>query len=161
VSETDVVVIGVGNRFRRDAGVGPAVIDRLRSTGLDGAVLAESDGEAAALIQLWNRQRLAILVDAMQADPPHPGRVHRLVVPRPAVERIRAIRAHAADIGSAVETARSTGRQPDRLVVFGIETADLDEGTGLSPAVERAAEAVAREIELEIRASSTREASVA
>jgi len=161
VSRTDVVVIGVGNRFRRDAGVGPAVIDRLRSTGLDNTLLAESDGEAAALIMLWDRQRLAILVDAMQADPAHPGRVHRLVVPRPAIERIRAVHAHAADIGNAVEAARSTGRQPDRLVVFGIETADLGEGTGLSPAVEQAADAVAEEIARKVRAAHGEAVSVA
>ena len=148
-----MVVIGVGNRVRRDAGVGPAVVDRLRAMHLDGAVLAESDGEAAALIMLWDRQRLALLVDAMQADPPHPGRVHRLVVPRPAVERIRAVRAHAADVGDAVEIARSAGRLPYRLVVFGIEAADLGEGRGLSPAVQRAAAAVAEEIALEVRAS--------
>jgi hydrogenase maturation protease len=148
-----VVVIGVGNRFRRDAGVGPAVIDRLRPIGLEHAVLAESDGETAALIMLWDQQRLAIVVDAMQADPPHPGRVHRLVVPRPAVERIRAVRAHAADVGHALETARSTGRLPYRLVVFGIETADLGEGKGLSPAVQRAADAVAGEIALEVQAA--------
>lgn len=148
-----MVVIGVGNRFLRDDGVGPAVVDRLLAMHLDGALLAESDGEAAGLIMLWDHQRLAILVDAMQADPPHPGRVHRLVVPRPAVERIRAARAHAADIGDAVETARSTGRLPYRLVVFGIEAADLGEGHGLSPAVQRAADAVAEEIALEVRAS--------
>ncbi len=156
-----MVVIGVGNRFRRDAGVGPAVIDRLRSIGLEHVVLAESDGEAAALIMLWDQQRLAILVDAMQADPPHPGRVHRLVVPRPAVERIRAVSAHAADVGNALETARSTGRLPYRLVVFGIEAADLGEGKGLSPAVQRAADAVAGEIALEVRAAHDGEAAAA
>jgi hypothetical protein len=51
----DVVVIGVGNPYRRDDGVGPAVIERLRRQGLDGVTLAESDGEAAALIMLWER----------------------------------------------------------------------------------------------------------
>ena len=157
----DLVVIGVGNRFGRDAGVGPAVIDRLRSMHLDNAALAESDGEAAALIMLWDQQRLAILVDAMQADPPHPGRVHRLMVPRPAVERIRAVRAHAADVGNAVETARSTGRLPSRLIVFGIETGDLGEGMGLSPAVQQAADAVAAEIALEIGAFARQRQSAA
>jgi hydrogenase maturation protease len=147
-----VVVIGVGNRFRRDAGVGPAVHDRLRSMQHESAGRAERDGEAAALILLWDRQRLAILVDAMQADPPHPGRVHRLMVPRPAVERMQAVRAHAADVGNAVETARLTGRLPGRLIVFGVETADLGAGKGLSPAVQQAADAVAEEIALEIGA---------
>ena len=87
--EPVAAVIGVGNRFRHDDGVGPAVIDRLRGMGLENVTLAESDGEAAALIMLWDRQRLAILIDAMQADPSHPGRIHRLVVPKPAVPSAR------------------------------------------------------------------------
>ena len=65
------VVIGIGHPYRKDDGVGPAVVELLRNRGQENATLVESDGEAAALIALWDRQRLAILVDAIQADPPH------------------------------------------------------------------------------------------
>jgi hydrogenase maturation protease len=150
--EPVAAVIGVGNRFRHDEGVGPAVIDRLRGMGLDNVTLAESDGEAGALIMLWDRQRLAILIDAMQADPSHPGRVHRLVVPKPAVERLRAVGALATDVGDSAEIARMSGRLPGTLIVFGIETGDVAAGSGLSPAVDAAVERVAEEIAAEIRA---------
>jgi hydrogenase maturation protease len=148
----DVVVIGIGNPYRRDDGVGPAVIERLRRHGLDGVTLAESDGEAAALIMLWERRELAILVDAMRANPAHPGRVHRLVVPWPAAERARAASSHAMDTGEAVELARQLDRLPHRMVVFGVEVADTGFGTGLGPAVAEAADRVAAEIAAEIRA---------
>jgi hydrogenase maturation protease len=144
------VVIGIGNPYRKDDGVGPAVVELLRNRGQQNATLVESDGEAAALIALWDRQRLAILVDAIQADPPHPGRVHRLVVPRPAAERARAASSHGSDLGDAVELARELDRLPGRMVVFGIEAADVTFGVGLTPAVATAAFRVADEIAAEI-----------
>jgi len=148
-----VVVIGVGNPCRRDDGIGPAVIERLRREGLDGVTLAESDGEAGALIVLWDRRRLAILVDAMRAEPAHPGRVHRLVVPRPSGERARAASSHAMDTGEAVALARELDRLPERMVVFGVEVDDTSFGTGFTPAVADAVERVAAEIAMEVRAA--------
>jgi hydrogenase maturation protease len=146
------VVIGVGNPYRKDGGVGPAVVQLLRERGQRGATLVECDGEAAALIALWDRQRLAILVDAIRADPPHPGRVHRLVVPRPAAERARAANSHGMDLGDTVELARELDRLPGRMVVLGVEAADVSFGVGLSPAVAAAAFRVADEIAAEIDA---------
>jgi hydrogenase maturation protease len=45
-----------------------------------------------------------------------------------------------------VELARELGRLPGELVVFAVEVADTDFGTGLSPAVSAAVDLVAREI---------------
>src|SRR5437899_1606818 len=47
-----VVVIGVGNPYRRDDGVGPAVVDRLRRSAPAGVRLEESDGEPSQLLVL-------------------------------------------------------------------------------------------------------------
>ena len=44
------VVIGIGNPYRRDDGVGPALIEALETTGLPGVRLVAADGEPAALI---------------------------------------------------------------------------------------------------------------
>lgn len=145
-----VVVIGVGNPYRRDDGVGPAVIRRLRHAGMQGATLAESDGEACALIMLWERRRLAILVEAVQANPAHPGRIHRLIAPRPSPERARTTSSHATDMGEAVALARELNRLPDRMIVFGVEAADTGFGTGLSPAVAVAVDRVAAELAAEL-----------
>ena len=147
-----VVVIGVGNPYRRDDGFGPAVIQRLRRTGLAGATLAESDGEACALIMLWERRRLAILVEAVRANPAHPGRIHRLIVPRPTPARAGTTSSHTTDMGEAVALARELDRIPDRMIVLGVEVADTGFGAGLSPAVAVAADRVVDEIAAEVRA---------
>ena len=147
-----VVVIGVGNQYQRDDGIGPAVVQRLRERGAMGATLAESDGEAAALIALWDSRRLAILVDAIRADPPHPGRVHRLVVPRPAVDHPGAASSHGMELGDAVARARMLHRLPGRMLVLAIEAADTGFGVGLTPAVSRAVDRVVDEIAAEVEA---------
>lgn len=132
----DIVVIGVGNPFQRDEGVGPAVAERLRAQRLPGVRLAVSDGEAAGLIELWDGARLAVVVDALRTDPATPGRIHRLSV----------VDAHHVDFGEAVELARILGRLPRRLVLFAVETSDVGFGPGLTPAVAAAAGRVAAEI---------------
>ncbi|GIH21088.1 hypothetical protein Raf01_92600 [Rugosimonospora africana] len=74
---TRIVVVGVGDRYRRDDGVGPAVVDRLVRAGHHGVRLAVSGGEASELIELWDGARLAIVVGAVRAEPDLPGRIHR------------------------------------------------------------------------------------
>jgi hydrogenase maturation protease len=145
------VIIGVGNPYRRDDGVGPAVIRALRERGCPGATLAESDGETAALIALWDEHRLAVLVDAIHAEPARPGRVHRLVVPDPRVMRRAAVSSHDLGLGDAVRLAVQLDRMPDRMIVYGVEAADTDFGVGLSDPVRAAlpgiVEAVVRDLQ--------------
>ena len=68
-----VVVIGVGNEFRRDDGAGPAVVGRLRDLVPPGVRLVITDGEPTRLIEAWTGAALAVVVDAVRAQPPQPG----------------------------------------------------------------------------------------
>ncbi|GGM68155.1 hydrogenase maturation protease [Dactylosporangium sucinum] len=149
----EAVVIGVGNPYRRDDGVGLAVVDRLRAAGLPGVTLAESDGEAVALILLWQCRRVAVVVDAVRADPPHPGRIHRMAMPEPGRVN-RPGGTHATGPADAVALARTLGRLPQRLVLYGVEAADTGYGCGLSPGVAGAADRLAARIADELRAAT-------
>ena len=73
-----IVVIGLGNEFRRDDGAGPAVIELLRAQPLRDVELLISEGEPGGLLTDWTGAALAIVVDAMVASPPAPGRLHRM-----------------------------------------------------------------------------------
>lgn len=146
-----VVVIGVGNPYRRDDGFGPAVVTLLRGRRLPGVELAESDGEMGALIELWTGAALAVVVDAVRAQPSRPGRVHRLSAHHPAylsgyTRSSVAASTHGVDLGEAVELARVLDRMPDRLLLFAAEVAEVGFGVGLTPAVAAAASAVAAEV---------------
>jgi hydrogenase maturation protease len=146
------VVIGVGNPYRADDGVGPAVVALLERRRVESAVLAHSLGEATGLIELWTGADLAIVVDAVLAEPAHPGRVHRLVVHRPPAERGRAASSHGLDLGEAVELARVLDRLPGELVLYAVEVDRVGYGEGLSGPVARAGERLAGDIAAELAA---------
>jgi len=147
VDVSGLVIIGVGNPFRSDDGVGPRVIDLLHCSGVPQEVLRVSLGETTQLIDFWEGADLAVLVDAIRVTSASPGRVHRLTVIRPSAERSRA--EHGLDLGEAVELARVLGRLPGRLVLYAIEVAEVGYGDGLSAEVEVAAREVADRIAAE------------
>ncbi len=138
-----VVVIGVGNEFRRDDGAGPAVVDRLRGLVPPGVGLVITDGEPTRLLDAWTGAALAVVVDAVRAQPPHPGRVHRFVLDRPGPGAVRTASSHGFGLDEAIGLAVALDRMPGRLIVHAIEADDLTQGTGLTPAVAAAVGVVA------------------
>ncbi|TMM39775.1 MAG: hydrogenase maturation protease [Actinobacteria bacterium] len=144
------VVIGVGNPYRRDDGVGSAVAELLRD--LPGVEVAQSLGETTDLMELWDGADLAILVDAILVDavrtgPARPGRIHRLSVP---AAGCGAASTHGPGLGEAVELARVLDRLPARLVLYAVEVTDVGHGRGLSLPVAAASRRLAERIRAEV-----------
>ncbi|MCX4673714.1 hydrogenase maturation protease [Streptomyces sp. NBC_01381] len=103
-TRTHIAVIGVGNEFRRDDGLGWAVIARFRERAAErplpaGTVLATCDGDPARLIGLREGSDLAVVVDAAHAHPAHPGRVHRLALDADAPARPGTTGSHGLGLG--------------------------------------------------------------
>jgi len=146
-----VVVIGVGNEFRRDDGAGLAVVASLRGRVPPGVELVLTDGEPTRLIEAWTGATLAVVVDAVRADPPQPGRVHRFLLDRPLAGPTRTASSHGFGLDDAVRLARALDRMPGRLVVHAIEAADLSQGPGLTPLVAAAVGDVARAVLSDVR----------
>ncbi|MBX7553284.1 hydrogenase maturation protease [Streptomyces sp. NPDC004232] len=161
-----IAVIGIGNEFRHDDGVGLAVLGVLAErTGKDllpaGTALLVCDGEPARLISLWENARLAVVIDCARAEPARPGRVHRLKLDGDRLLRQSgATSSHRLGLGDAVELARLLDRLPDRLVVYAVEGADSSLGTGLSARVAARvgplADRIADEIHRYARTTATR-----
>ncbi|MFF5497411.1 hydrogenase maturation protease [Streptomyces aquilus] len=146
-----ISVIGVGNEFRRDDGVGWTVVARLRERPLPPDTdLATCDGDPGRLIGLWEGARLAVVVDAAHAHPGTPGRVHRLELDAGRLDRPPTTSSHGLGLGEAVELARVLGLLPEQLVVYAVEGADSTLGTGLSPAVADAVAPLVEAVEGEI-----------
>jgi hydrogenase maturation protease len=140
------VVIGVGNDFRHDDGAGPAVLARLRDLAPDGVRFVITDGEPTRLIEAWAGAALAVVVDAVRAEPPRPGTVHRFVVDGPGARTGRAASSHGLGFDDAIALAVALDRMPARLIVHAIEAADLTQGPGLTPPVAAAVGPVATAI---------------
>jgi hydrogenase maturation protease len=131
-----VVVIGVGNEYRADDGVGPAVLGLLRDVVPGDVPLVRSDGESTRLLEAWTGAATAIVIDAVGGGQARPGTLHRHVVtsgagPLPD----RGASSHDLGVGIAVALGSALGRLPGRLIVHGIQGADFGQGIGLSPAV--------------------------
>ncbi|MCX6539525.1 MAG: hydrogenase maturation protease [Acidobacteria bacterium] len=145
-----VLVIGIGNEFRRDDGVGIAVARSIRALALPGVEVYERCGEGTDLIASWCDRPFVFVIDAVSSGAPV-GTVHRFelaggqaVVPIPPARVFRGT-SHQIGLGEAIELGRLLGQLPSRLVVYGIESAEFRDGVGLSTLVEQAAaEVVAR-----------------
>jgi hydrogenase maturation protease len=140
-----LLIIGIGNRFRRDDGVGPWVADRL---GAHGWPVLEHSGEGAGLIEAWSTARHVIVVDATASGAPA-GTLHRLdAVAHTVPSQFFRYSSHLFGLAEAIATARTLGRLPERLIVHGIEGGDFGYGEDFTPEVAAAAErAVARILE--------------
>jgi hydrogenase maturation protease len=145
---SDTVIIGVGNPFRGDDGVGRIVSQRLKAKLPPGAEVFESIGEALSLMELWGSAPKVILIDAAEAGEA-PGAVSRMDASLEALPSAYFhMSTHAFSVAEAIEMARSLGQLPDNVIVYGIQGASFEHGEGLSPAAERgAAEAVKRILE--------------
>jgi len=143
------VVIGVGNCYRRDDGVGPAAAAEIERQHLPGVRVVISDGEPAGLLEAWAGMDLAIVVDAVRCVPATPGRMHRW--PDGQLEGGWTASSHGLGVPAALALARALDRCPRRVVLFGVEAADLRPGAGLSPAVATSLPDVVAAIATELR----------
>jgi hydrogenase maturation protease len=139
------VLVGcVGNVLRGDDGFGPAVAGRLALP--DGARMVETGiGGIALLQELMEGWDGLVVVDAIDRGA-EPGTVFRIV---PDVgEPVHVPDVHLANPERVLTTAKGMGVLPDQVVIVGCQPAEVDElGEGLSPAVERAVDVAAREVE--------------
>jgi len=150
-----VVVIGVGNRYRRDDGAGPAVLDALATGATAGrARLVELDGEPARVIEAWAGAELAIVVDAVRSENAAAGTVRRIEVGADVGvlgdSASTAGGSHALGVGTAAVLGRALDRMPVRLVVFAVEGAHFGHGETLSEPVRHAVTEVTARIAAEI-----------
>ncbi len=143
------VVIGVGNRLRRDDGVGLSVVDRLLADPPTGVHALGLEHVPPDLFEQWGDASCVFLVDAA-ASGEAPGTVRRLDGSTPLPGVSLRLSTHGFGLEQAVELARALDRLPTRLTVFAIEGADFGDGEGLSPAVDAAASDLAARIRSEL-----------
>jgi len=146
------LVIGIGNEFRSDDGVGLVLARRLKADGFEGVEVREAGGEATGLIDIWKGAELAIVVDAVNSGN-LPGTIFHFEVPGEPIQRalFSGHSTHALGLAEVIELSRTLDSLPKRLVIFGIEGANFKMGSSLSAPVESAARDVLSRIIDEIR----------
>ena len=130
------LVIGIGNTYRRDDGVGLVVADEIAKRGLPGVQVLTAIGEPGAMLDAWSGADLAVVVDAAIGNGATPGRIQRWApgdIEGPAV-----LSSHAFGLPQTYALGEALGQTPDRLVVLSVVVADVGQGPGLTPAVQAA-----------------------
>jgi hydrogenase maturation protease len=151
-----VLVAGVGNIFLSDDGFGPEVARRLAQEPLPDGVLVQDFGIRGVHLayELMGGYDLALLVDTAQRG----GQPGTLYVIEPSMDEgdegddagagaageadgvpaAPLIDAHGMEPGAVLSLLRTLGGGDVRLLIVGCEPAGLDEGMGLTEAVEAA-----------------------
>jgi hydrogenase maturation protease len=137
-SPSRTLVAGVGNIFLSDDGFGPEVARRLSRRVLPPGVRVEDYGIrgthlAYDLLSGWDA---LVLIDTVPWQGA-PGRIHVLDVEPDDVDGT-SFDPHGMDPNSMLAGVRSLGGTLPPTIVVGCEPAVLDEGIGLSPAVDAA-----------------------
>lgn len=144
-----VLVLGLGNAWRRDDAAGLAVARLLRGT--PAAEVLEREGEPAGVIDAMEGAHAVWLVDAVSSGSP-PGTVHRIdVAGQELPAALFRASTHHLGLAEAVELARALDRLPGTAVFYGIEGGSFDAGEELTPDVEQAVRQVAASIREEVR----------
>jgi hydrogenase maturation protease len=144
-----MLVIGIGNAYRSDDGVGPAVARALHAKDLPGVRCKEDPGDTLSLIEQWDTADTVILIDAVSSGA-EPGTIYRfdaLAQPIPTNVSLRST--HSLGLAEALSIAAVLHRLPSRLLVYGIEGKHFGTGVRLSPQVEDAMKTIIEQVEHE------------
>ncbi len=136
---TGTFVIGLGNPLMLDDGIGLAALERLscRPDIPEGIQLVDGGTWGMNLLPLIETAGTVIFLDAIRLGC-EAGTIHELegdAVPRRLAHKLSP---HQIDLGEVLAIAMLRGTLPTRLLALGIEPAEVEMGTGLSPAVEAA-----------------------
>lgn len=129
-----VVVIGVGNAWRRDDAAGLAVVDALRDKVGADVALVESDGEPARLLDAFELAGTVVMVDAVKSGS-EPGTVHRFTAEDLPKGMGIGQSSHLVALVDTIELGKLLGKLPNGLVLIGIEATDFGDGEGMTDAV--------------------------
>lgn len=139
-----MLIIGVGNTYRGDDGVGPAVIALLRAEELPGIQLLECDGDCSTLLNAWYKAGSVILIDAVSSGAP-PGTIYRFdALTQPLPRQVSFQSTHAFGVSEALALGRILGQLPASLILYAIEGKTFATGTLMCEEVTSALQEVAQ-----------------
>ena len=143
-------LIGIGNEYRSDDGLGPLIVRELRRRGAVDVTIREAPGDGGSLLALIEDCDVLMLVDAVDAAA-EPGTIHRMDGSHEKVTKTSfPTSTHGLGVAEAVETARVLGRLPETVLLYGIEACSFEQGNGLSEAVLKSVPELIRMLEEDI-----------
>ena len=140
------LIIGVGNPYRGDDGVGHAVVRALRDLPLPGVALRTVSGEATQLIDAWSSADQVVVIDASHSGTDVATISHFDARDDNLPATLERASTHGFGVAEAVALARNLDRLPAHLDVYAIEGANFEPGEGLTAEVAAAVRLLARQL---------------
>jgi hydrogenase maturation protease len=153
-SPKPILILGIGNILLKDEGVGVHTINKIVEMDLP-ADIEIMDGGTKGIDLLFSIEgrKKVIVVDTVTAGEP-PGTIYRFTE-ESLVDMAPGLRtAHGIDFTYVVRTSQMLGTKPDEIIFIGIEPADMSEGIGLSPLIEKRVPALIKMVMKEIESIS-------
>jgi hydrogenase maturation protease len=130
-----LLLIGIGNEFRRDDGVGLVIVRQLRPRLPPDVRVLELSGEGVSLMQAWQDAAMVGVFDAVRSPSP-PGTLYQIDAHAQTVpSQFFHYSTHAFSLAEAVELSRVLDQLPPQIHLYGIAGSDFSYGVGLSDAV--------------------------
>jgi hydrogenase maturation protease len=138
-----VLVIGIGNPYRSDDGVGPLIADQVMATLPEQVDVRSGIKDGFSLIHLWQEYDHVYLIDAVSSGQ-IPGKFYRFNASTGPLPRnfFTSYSTHAIDIPDTIALAGKLQMLPKKLIIYGVEGKDFTIGQGLSEEVRKAVAAV-------------------
>jgi hydrogenase maturation protease len=146
-----ILLIGIGNEYRGDDGVGLVAARELQAKKLPHILVFECSGDGAELMEMWKSAATVILVDAVSSGA-KPGTMYRLdALTQPIAASYSFPSTHAFGVAEAIGLARALYQLPPYLVIYAIEGKNFAAGKGLSLEVEQAVREVVAQVASEVQ----------
>lgn len=143
---TDVLIIGLGNRYRSDDGLGQVVANELQGRLPSGCRAIAHSGEASSLMECWVGANVVVLIDAACSGQ-EPGTLHRFdATVQPLPEDVVQCSTHGFGATEAIEMARALNVLPTRMIVWAMEAKSFEPGETLSHEVAQAVPELVRRL---------------
>src|ERR1051326_3184018 len=111
-----ILIIGIGNEYRSDDGVGLVVARELQAKKLPQTLVTECNGDGAGLMEMWESGTTVILVDAVSSGA-NPGTIYRLdALTQPIPAFFPFPSTHAFGVAEALRLARALDQLPRYLM---------------------------------------------
>jgi hydrogenase maturation protease len=150
----DVVVVGLGNGYRKDDGVGVVAADAIKEAASPQVRVVTNVSDPARLLDAWQDTGLAVVIDAAEGNPSTLGNVRRWTT-SDLTHISEGLSSHSIDIGATYALAQALGRAPAVMVVFTVDVLDTGNGVGLNGQVADAVPEVVRLVLAEINQGPT------
>jgi hydrogenase maturation protease len=128
-----VTIIGIGNDFRRDDGVGCTVAEQIAELNLPGVRVLNGISESTAILDAWSGAERVVVVDAVTGADAAPGRIRRWTAAD--LQATKVVSSHAIGLAQTCALGQALSRMPGELVVFTVDVIDTNHGLGLTSAV--------------------------